>query len=81
MHSSYLQANTYYCILANRKLSISHSKGINNGTDNHSHLDLLWGKMFCPTLKFDCGGYMYYLKIDALSQIVVPNNGSPVQRR
>lgn len=43
-----------YCyknILANMKLSISHSKGMNSGVDNLSHLDLLWGKMFCLTFK------------------------------
>ena len=42
-----------YCVLANRKLSISHSKGINSGVDNVSHLDLSWGKVLCPTLTFD----------------------------
>lgn len=54
-NASYLQATAVKSILANRKLSISHSKGMNNGVDDLSHLDLLWGKIFCPTLRFDCG--------------------------
>lgn len=44
--ASYLQAVVVKSILANRKLSISHSKGMNSDVDNLSHLDLLWGKMF-----------------------------------
>lgn len=65
-----------------RKFSISHSKEINSGMGHLSHLHLLWDKMFCPTLTFLVVVPVYaILKIDALRQIRVPNNGSPTQRR
>lgn len=81
-NASYLQAIAIQSILAGRKLSISHSKGMNSGVDNLSHLDLLWGKMFCPTFKrLIVVAICTVLKIHVLSQIMVPNNRSPTQRR
>lgn len=40
-NASYLQVIAIKSILANRKLSISHHKGMNNGVDSLCHLDLL----------------------------------------
>ena len=53
-HTSYLPTVAVKTILVNRKLSISFSKGMNDGVDNLSHLDLFWGKMFHSTVTLDC---------------------------
>lgn len=54
-----MQAVAIKSILADRKLSISHSKGMNSDVDNLSHLDLLWGRIFVHLLHLTMAIYYF----------------------